>query len=106
MRGLSVDGFVDPEKALQAFKPNTYEVAILDVRMPKINGFQLYRELIKRDDKVRVRFLTAYEEFREEFRKAFPELDEGRFIKKPATIRKIAEELLGELRVDVKSGDF
>jgi len=104
MRGLSVDSFVDPEKALQAFKPNTYEVAILDIRMPKMNGFQLYRELMKRDDKLMVRFLTAFEEFRDEFRRAFPELDESRFIKKPTTIRKIAEELLGNLRVDVKSG--
>jgi two-component system, OmpR family, response regulator ChvI len=104
MRGLSVDAFVDPEKALQAFKPNTYEIAILDVRMPKMNGFQLYREIMKRDDKVMVRFLTAFEEFREEFRRAFPELDETRFIKKPTTIRRIVEELLGDLRTDVKSG--
>jgi two-component system, OmpR family, response regulator ChvI len=103
-RGLSVDGFVDPEEALRAFKPNTYAIAILDVRMPKMNGFQLYRELRKRDDRVVVRFLTAFEEFREEFRRAFPELDERRFIKKPTTITKIVEELLAESRVDAKSG--
>jgi two-component system, OmpR family, response regulator ChvI len=103
MRGLSVDGFVDPERALQEFRPDTYEVAILDVRMPKMNGFQLYREILKRDDKVRVRFLTAFEEFREEFRKAFPELDESRFIKKPTTIRKVAEDLLSDVRLDIKA---
>jgi len=103
MRGLSVDAFDDPVKALKAFKPNVYNVAILDVRMPKINGFQLYREILKRDDKVKVRFFTAFEEFREEFKKAFPELDERRFIRKPTTISKIAEELIADVKVDVKA---
>ena len=103
MRGLSVDAFEDPEKALKAFRPDMYNIAILDVRMPKINGFQLYREILKRDDKVRVRFFTAFEEFREEFKKAFPELDERRFIKKPTTISKIAEELLADIKIDVKT---
>jgi DNA-binding response OmpR family regulator len=103
MRGLSVDAFEDPEKALKAFRPNTYNIAILDVRMPKMNGFQLYREILRRDNKVRVRFFTAFEEFREEFEKAFPELDERRFIRKPTTISKIAEELLADLKIDVKT---
>ena len=103
MLGLSVDAFQDPAKALKAFRPNTYKVAILDISMPKINGFQLYREILKRDDKVRVRFFTAFEEFREEFKKAFPEIDEHRFIKKPTTISKIAKELIDDLKVDVKA---
>ena len=97
-RGFSVDAFSDPEEALRAFKPSTYDLAILDVRMPKMNGFQLYREISKRDGKLKVRFFTAYEEFRNEFRKAFPELDERRFIKKPASLSKIAEEVLEDLR--------
>jgi DNA-binding response OmpR family regulator len=103
MRGHSVDAFEDSEKALQAFVPDTYDFAILDVRMPKMNGFQLYREIEKRDAKVRVRFLTAFETYREEFKKAFPELDERRFIKKPVTISKIASELIDSLKVDVKT---
>jgi len=103
MLGLPVDAFVDPEKALQAFRPDTYDIAILDVRMPRLNGFQLYREILKRDDKVRVRFFTAFEEFREEFKRAFPDLVERRFIKKPTTIGKIAEVLLADLKMDVKS---
>ena len=103
LRGLPVDAFEDPVAALKAFRPNTYSIAILDIRMPKINGFQLYREILKRDDKVKVRFLTAFEEFREEFKRAFPELDEHRFIRKPTTIGKIAEELIADLKVDVKA---
>jgi len=63
-----------------------------------MNGFQLYREIMKRDDKVKVRFFTAFEEFREEFRKAFPELDERRFIRKPASLSKIADDVLADLK--------
>jgi len=93
-----------PSRTLKRrFRPDTYDFAVLDVRMPKVNGFQLYREIEKRDAKVRVRFLTAFETYREEFKKAFPELDERRFIKKPVTISKIASELIDSLKVDVKS---
>jgi DNA-binding response OmpR family regulator len=103
-RGLSVDGFDDPEKALQAFRADTYDVALLDIRMPKMNGFQLYREIEKRDGKVRVRFFTAFETYREEFKKGFPELDERRFIQKPATISRLAEALVADLEINVKAG--
>jgi DNA-binding response OmpR family regulator len=96
MRGLSVDAFGDPVAALNSFKPGVYAIAILDVKMPKMNGFQLYREILKRDDQVKVRFFTAFEEYREEFRKAFPELDEQRFIKKPSSIGTIVEQLLAD----------
>jgi len=94
MRGLTVDAYDDPVKALSSFKPGIYEIAVIDVKMPKMNGFQLYREILKRDDKVKVRFFTAFEEYRDEFKKAFPELDEHRFIKKPSTIGAIVEQLL------------
>jgi two-component system, OmpR family, response regulator ChvI len=101
MKGIEVDAYLDPEEALRKFRRNKYEIALLDVRMPKMNGFQLYREILKMDDGVKVRFFTAFEEYREEFRKAFPELDERRFIKKPARISKIAELLLKEGTPDV-----
>jgi len=86
LQGMQVDAFNDPQKALEHFKPNTYEVVVLDIRMPRMNGFQLYREIMKRDDKARVLFITAFEESPEEFRKAFPELDAHRFMRKPFTI--------------------
>ena len=99
MRGFEVDAFEDPVKALQQFRRDTYEIALLDVRMPRLNGFQLYREILKRDEKVRVRFFTAYEEFRDEFRKAFPQLDERRIIRKPTTLARLTQILLNEIQV-------
>ena len=62
LQGMLVDAFNDPQKALEHFKPDTYEVVVLDVRMPRMNGFQLYREIMKRDDKARVLFITAFDE--------------------------------------------
>ena len=94
LQGMLVDAFDDPQKALEHFKPNMYELVVLDVRMPKMNGFQLYREFMKRDDKTKVLFITAFEESPEEFRKAFPELDTHRFMKKPFTISKLKDRIM------------
>jgi len=93
LQGIQVDAFNDPQKALEHFKPGAYEMVILDVRMPRMNGFQLYREIMKRDDKAKVLFITAFEESPEEFRKAFPELDTHRFLRKPFTISKLKDRI-------------
>lgn len=45
--------------ALDEFKPNFYGLIILDVQMPDINGFQLYREIKKRDINAKICFLTG-----------------------------------------------
>jgi two-component SAPR family response regulator len=60
-------------------------LAILDVKMPLMNGFGLYNEIRKVDDKIKICFLTAatnvyYEVFRKE---AFPNIDENYTIRKP-----------------------
>jgi two-component system catabolic regulation response regulator CreB/two-component system response regulator ChvI len=98
-KGFQVDAFDDPLKALHSFRKGVYEIVLLDIRMPHMNGFQLYTEIRKRDEKVRVRFFTAFEVYREEFKKAFPELDERRFIQKPTTLDALTKTLLSELKV-------
>jgi CheY-like chemotaxis protein len=65
---FKVDSFTDPLLALSNFKPNLYDLTILDIKMPNMNGFKLYQE-IKKIDKVKVCFLTAGEMFYEEYRK-------------------------------------
>jgi len=94
LQGIQVDAYNDPQRALEHFKPDTYDVVVLDVRMPRMNGFQLYREIMKRDDRTKVLFITAFEESPEEFRKAFPELDTHRFMKKPFTISKLKDRIM------------
>ena len=84
--GFKVDSFTDPLSALENFKGESagmYELLILDMKMPGINGFELYRQIKKIDDKAKVCFLTASEMYYEEFRKElFPALDKNCYIQK------------------------
>lgn len=57
--GFDVDLFNDPLVALQNFKTNFYDLIILDIKMPKMNGFDLYEKIKMVDNKVKVCFLTA-----------------------------------------------
>ena len=84
--GFQVDSFTDPLLALENSKGESgkYELLILDIKMPDMNGFELYREIKKIDDKVKVCFLTAGEMDYEQFGKElFPALDKYCYIQKP-----------------------
>jgi len=63
--GFKVDTFNDPFVALQNFTAGAYDLVLLDIKMPKMNGFELYQKIRMLDDKVKICFLTASgEEFR------------------------------------------
>ena len=70
--GFTVDTFNDPQAALASFQPRHYDLVIIDIRMPRINGFDLYRQLKKRDSAVKVCFITSFQIYYEEFRMLFP----------------------------------
>ena len=59
--GYVVDSYEDPLLALEKFKGHYYSLVILDIKMPKLNGFTLYREIKTLDKKAKVCFLTAGE---------------------------------------------
>ena len=67
--GFQVDTFNNPQEALSNYKSDYYDLIILDIKMPKMNGFQLYDEIKKKDQKAKICFLTASELYYEEFRK-------------------------------------
>ena len=71
--GFTVDTFNDPQAALASIPPRYYDLVIIDIRMPRINGFDLYRQLKKRDSAVKVCFLTSFQIYYEEFRMLFPQ---------------------------------
>jgi DNA-binding response OmpR family regulator len=84
--GFKVDSFTDPLSALENFKEQDgmYELLILDIKMPEMDGFELYRQIKKIDDKVKVCFLTAGEMDYEKFTKElFPALDNNCYNQKP-----------------------
>jgi CheY-like chemotaxis protein len=94
---VQVDTFSDPKEALSSFRAGVYDLLLLDIRMPNINGFELYKKLKKIDDKPKVCFITAYELYYEALKKDFPELDVGCFIKKPISIEHLAMKIREEL---------
>ena len=67
--GFNVDTFNDSEEVLSNFKPDYYDLVILDIKMPKMGGFELYDELKKKDSDAKICFLTASELYYKEFRK-------------------------------------
>jgi DNA-binding response OmpR family regulator len=84
--GFQVDSFTDPLLALESVKveADKYMLLVLDIRMPNMNGFELYEQIKKIDDKVKVCFLTAGEMDYEQFRKELsPALDDNCYIQKP-----------------------
>ena len=94
--GFKVDSFTDPLSALENFKEKAgmYELLILDMKMPQMNGFELYRQIKKIDDKVKVCFLTAGEMDYEQFRKElFPALDNNCYIQKPIETEMLIRRL-------------
>jgi DNA-binding NtrC family response regulator len=96
--GFDVDTFTDPKLALSSFKPNIYHLVILDIVMPKMDGFELYEELKKVDPGFKVCFLTASEMYHEEMREGkYSDLDNELFIQKPIPtddlIRKINNKI-------------
>jgi two-component system, OmpR family, response regulator ChvI len=97
--GFKVDAFNDAELALSNFKPNFYSLLLLDINMPKMNGYELYKEIRKIDDKVKICILTASEIYNESLRVMPPQLldDVKCFIPKPIAIddfvKKVKEQL-------------
>jgi DNA-binding NtrC family response regulator len=94
MNGFEVDTYNDPILALSNFKPNSYGLALLDIRMPTLNGFELYKKIKDIDKNMEVCFITAYENYREEFKESFPELEEAKyFIRKPKAIEDLVKHV-------------
>jgi DNA-binding NtrC family response regulator len=94
MNGFEVDAYTDPAAALSNFKPNPYGLALLDIRMAPLNGFELYKEMKSIDSKVEACFITAFEDYREEFKESFPMLDEAKyFIRKPKAIEDLVNHV-------------
>jgi two-component system, OmpR family, response regulator ChvI len=100
--GFIVDSYENPFLALENFKPHYYDLLILDIKMPKMSGFSFYREIKKRDDKLKICFLTASELYNENLRRQTKEiLDEvKRFISKPLTIEDLVIKVKKELAED------
>jgi len=91
--GINVDVSNNPVSVLSNFKPGYYDLVILDIRMPNMDGLELYKVIRKLDNTIKICFWTAFEEAYEQFAKAFPTLSEQYFIKKPITLDDLVNRI-------------
>jgi DNA-binding response OmpR family regulator len=94
---FEVHTFNDPEVALSSFKPGLYDLALLDFRMPKMYGYELYDEMKKLDSKLKICFMTATYSNYEELRAAFPTIEIECYIQKPVQIKDLVRRVNAEL---------
>jgi DNA-binding response OmpR family regulator len=92
--GFEVEIYNDPKKALSSFEPDYYDLIILDIKMPNMDGFELYKEIKEKDPNARACFLTASEFYNKEFRtREYHALNKELFIRKPIENKELVREI-------------
>ena len=102
---FQVDTFNDPINALKSYRNNFYDLVILDIKMPKMDGFELYIKIREKDPKFKICFLPASEMYYEKFRKARSEIGkiigEDCFIQKPIKNEDLVKKLINIMNIDI-----
>ena len=99
--GFIVHAYNDPLIALSEFKPGYYDLAILDIKMQEMSGFELYANIRKVDNQVKFCFITAGEMYYDKVRKAkredgeepYCKLNTERFLQKPISNVELLETI-------------
>ncbi len=95
--GFKVDSFNDPNFALNSYKVDFYNLVILDIVMPKMDGFELYGKLREKDPKAKICFLTASEFYYEKFRDKHSDwgklIDKEYFFQKPIKNKELIKRI-------------
>ena len=94
---MQVDSYDNPVNALIDFKPNFYDLLLIDVNMPLMDGFELCQKLLQKNINVKVCFMTAGEINIDAVREAHPLKSIGCFIKKPITTDALIKHIRAEL---------
>jgi FixJ family two-component response regulator len=94
---MQVYSYDNPVNALLDFKPNFYDLLLIDVNMPLMDGFQLAQKLLQKDLNVKVCFMTSGEINMDAAREAHPLKSIGCFIRKPITTEQLIKRIKAEL---------
>ena len=98
--GFDVDTFNDPVLAIRNFRPKLYDLVLLDIIMPGIDGFDLYKQIKKLEPDVLVFFLTASEKYSQELRnEEYSALNKDLFFQKPISIKDLIREINKRINV-------
>jgi two-component system, OmpR family, response regulator ChvI len=99
LNDFDVIPYTDPDQALAEFRRNIYNLIILEARISKINGFELYQEMRKIDPDAKICFMTNHrQQYMQEFKKLFPGLTADNLVEKPTStsdVLKIIQRHLG-----------
>ena len=96
--GYEIDVFNDPLLALSSFRAGLYDLVLLDIRMPKMDGFELYQRITQLDSKTKVCFMTAFEVYYDALKELFPDSYESLcFIRKPIAIQDFVKRISKEM---------
>lgn len=87
----------DPFLALSEFKPNFYHLMLVDINMPKINGFEFSTKILECDANPRICFMSSGQINQEALKEVYPALSIGCFIKKPIMARDLIRRIRMEL---------
>jgi DNA-binding response OmpR family regulator len=99
--GFTVIAYNDPKLAFSQFKAGLYDLLLADIRMPGMSGLELYEKIKQIDKKIKVCFVTAFEEYYDQLEKAFPTLDLHKcYILKPITISNLVKKVNVVLSVE------
>jgi DNA-binding response OmpR family regulator len=92
-----VNTYNDPLVALSKFKPDFYDLLLVDINMPRMNGFDFYVKVFELDINPRVCFMSSEFINQEALREQYPSLSIGCFIRKPVTIEDLVKRVKAEL---------
>ena len=87
----------NPVVALSEFKPNFYDLLLVDIYLPYMNGFELCEKILAIDINVKVCFMSSGEINRGALREIYPAIGLGCFIRKPVTIDYLVRRIMSEL---------
>ena len=94
---MQAHSFDNPVTALLEFKADFYDLLLIDVNMPMMDGFQLAQKLLQKDLNVRVCFMTSGEINMDAAREVHPLKSIGCFIKKPISTEQLVKRIRAEL---------
>jgi DNA-binding response OmpR family regulator len=83
--------------ALSEFKPNFYNLLLIDINMPVMNGFELSTKILEIDPNPKICFMSAAEVNHEALREIYPAISIGCFIKKPISVEYLVRRVKAEL---------
>jgi DNA-binding response OmpR family regulator len=92
-KGFAVAAFNDPINVISQFKPEEYDLVLLDTKMPGMNGFELYRQIERIDRGIKVFFITSFIRYYESLSQGYQSVDMSRFIKKPIDIDSLVRRI-------------